>query len=747
MKILKSRDALAIGLLMILWLLFFWRIFTPIERDKASFEQGDFSRQFVAFGAFQYERFSQGEVPLWNPYNNGGFPFIADTQAAVFYPPRLLTIALCRLSGGWSYNALQLEAVFHVLAYSPLMYLFIRRLTLTHPGSEYGAFIGAIVAAYSGFLSGYPPLQLAILEAAIWLPLSAIAILEATRQKEFVWHWILLAGFALGLSWMAGHPQTSWFLTYLMLAWFSYRFYLQRYGWIAFIGASVLMGIVTVGTTAVTLLPGIEYLRLTARPDLGFSAKGNGFPFQDLAQFILPGSVSLFSPLYVGIPALVFVYVAIRDRLPNSLFWFIVAIVGLLHSFGANSALYHALYNILPGLTFFRGQERAAFLVANGLAILAGMGAAQITIGTYSNKRNSILRMLLILLVILGVITLESFIGWQLNLVRDLPRITGIALFSLIVTVAFYGLLRWQLTSPNRFALVLIATVVVFELFTVNMDAESTYDPLPASQQLSIETPPLVQAMFGDAPPAPYRIDGFGGIDGNYASLYGIMDIRGISPLFLNSAQNIIYRDYTNNPLAWELFAVRYIFSEQATFNSVPTTVIAEADENGKHIYLHEISNPRPFAHLVYHTDVVDSDEFAFALLNDPRYQPRESIILLSEAGIELPEQVPDSQQAVITDYKPESFSVEVDTPENALLSVAQVDYPGWQATLDDEPVPILRAYGVLTAIGVPAGEHTIRFTYDPVSYRIGAILSLVTWSVLLILAATIGFRAIKQGN
>src|SRR5688572_29747504 len=173
MKFLKSRDALAIGLLFILWLLFFWRVFTPIEHDKASFEQGDFSRQFVAFGAYQYERFSQGEIPLWNPYNNGGFPFIADTQAAVFYPPRLVTIAFCKLFGGWSYNALQLEAVFHVFAYSLLMYLFIRRLTLTHLGSAYGAFIGAIVAAYGGFLSGYPPLQLAILEAAIWLPSSA----------------------------------------------------------------------------------------------------------------------------------------------------------------------------------------------------------------------------------------------------------------------------------------------------------------------------------------------------------------------------------------------------------------------------------------------------------------------------------------------------------------------------------------------------------------------------------------------
>ena len=70
-----------------------------------------------------------GEVPLWNPYNNGGLPFIADTQAAVFYPPRLLTIGLSSLAGGWTYHALELEMTFHVLAFTLMMYAFVRRLT------------------------------------------------------------------------------------------------------------------------------------------------------------------------------------------------------------------------------------------------------------------------------------------------------------------------------------------------------------------------------------------------------------------------------------------------------------------------------------------------------------------------------------------------------------------------------------------------------------------------------------------
>src|SRR5689334_14019615 len=143
-----TPDVLAVLLLIALWLLFFWRLFTPIKEDQASLEKGDFSGQFVAFGAYQYQRLTAGEVPLWNPYNNGGLPFLADTQAAVFYPPRLATIGLSKLTGGWSYHALELEMTAHVLLYSLLMYLLVRRMTLSKAGSIFGALVAAVVASY-----------------------------------------------------------------------------------------------------------------------------------------------------------------------------------------------------------------------------------------------------------------------------------------------------------------------------------------------------------------------------------------------------------------------------------------------------------------------------------------------------------------------------------------------------------------------------------------------------------------------
>lgn len=741
-SILKNSDVRAITLLVLLWALFFWRLLTPIATDQASFKQGDFSGQFVAFGAYQYERFADGEIPLWNPYNNGGLPFIADTQAAVFYPPRLLTIALSVVAGGWSYHALELEAIFHVLALSFLMYAFVRRLTVKQPGSVLGAFVAAIVVAYGGFTSGYPPLQLALLEAGIWLPLSALGVLEATRQKSLAWRWLVLAGFALGLSWMAGHPQTSFFATYLLVAWLAYRVYVQRMGWLRLILGTALMGVVTLGITAVTFLPGLEYLMRTARADLGFAAKGNGFPFQDLAQFILPGSVSLFSPLYIGLPALILIYIAVRDRLPNSIFWIGAAGIGLIHSFGANTALYHALYNVVPGLRFFRGQERAAFIVAFSLAILAGLGAAHIASWRNSQNRPDVAGLMRGLLALMSIITLGLLLGWLGNVGENFGQHIGTAVFSTLILSLTYIILRAQIHAPRTGLMIVLAGVIVFELFSVNLDADSNYDDIPPAQQLAITPPPIVQTALDAAPQQPFRVDGFRGLQDNYGSMYRVMDMRGISPLFLSTAREIIYRDYINNPLAWELFAVRYVFSERERFSN-ETTIIAEGSDREGRIFLHELRDPRPFAQLIYQADVVDSDAFALALLDDARYNPRESIIILGDPNIELPQHAPDDATATVTSFAPESITIAINTSENGILSLAHVDYPGWRATLNGETVPILRAYGALSAVAVPAGEHTIQLRYDPLSYEIGATLSLATWWGVVILSLLTALQAV----
>jgi Bacterial membrane protein YfhO len=716
-------DVLAIVLLLFLWLFFFWRIFTPIEADQASLKMGDFSGQFVTFAGYQYARFASGEVPLWNPYNNGGLPFIADTQAAVFYPPRLITIALASLSGGWSYNALQLEMTFHVLLYSLFMYAFVRRLTLGREESQFAAVTGAIIGSYGGFMTGYAPLQLAILEAVTWLPLALLGIHEAAGHARPQYKWLVLSGVAYGIAWLAGHPQTSFFTTYLLLAYWGWRIYAQRYRWMTFVSGAALFGLLGAGIAVVQLIPGVEYLAQTTRVGFGYDDKGNGFPIQDIIQFIFPNVVSLFSPLYVGVTALVLAAIALWKRAPQALFWGAVLLIALVWSFGANSILYPALYNTLPGLRFFRGQERAALLVVNSLAILAALGVVTLASWkTIPNHHETLRRALRTFAFIVGGISAILFVAWLGNR-EDYDAFVGYFALSTIVTMVLAFAIPHLIHTKRRNAwLSMILGLVIFELFTVTMDSPATYDSNSSAQQLSMTLPPIIAQVLDD-PATPFRVDGFRGLGDNYGSLYGLMDIRGISPLFLNRAHAIIEGDLPDQ-MAWELFAARYVYTDWNEL-PVPSEIIGQGTDRFGAINVHQLDNPRPFALLVNDYRVA-SEADTLTMLADPSFNPRSSIILNSDPQIDL-STVPTNVNISITNYQPELIELTVETDQSTLLSIAQLDYPGWHATIDDQTTPILRAYGALMALAIERGEHTITLRYDPITYRIGAFISIIS--------------------
>jgi hypothetical protein len=742
----RQANILAVTALVLLWALFFWRVLTPITADQASFKQGDFSGQFVTFGAYQYERFTAGEIPLWNPYNNSGLPFIGDTQAAVFYPPRLITIGLTYLSGGWSYHALQLEAIFHILAYSLLMYALAKRLT----HNTFAALTASIVGSYGGYLSGYPPLQLALLEAGIWLPLVILLIDSAVSEAGVRWRYLWLAGAALGLSWMAGHPQTSWFLTYLSVAYLTFCLW-DRSGWrwSRWMGGVALLGVVSIGTTAVTLLPGAEYLSQTARAGMGYATKTNGFPIQDIIQFLYPNIVSLFNPLYAGVTGLLLALAAFFRPSRTVWFWGGVGLFALLWAFGGNTALFDLLYNTFPGLRFFRGQERAAYLVANSLAILSGYGMMTLL---PNPQHAAVRRVVRSLTVVMGGIAVALALLWM-GFPDDYGTAIGPIMFSLLIVVAVTVVLHTPLVQSQQFLSLCLVGILILELFSVNMGADSNYDDIPVADQLALSPPQSIEPILPIDDTDISRVDGFRGLTDNFGSLYGVYDARGISPLFLDGLYQLQQPPFARpsqfeiNPTFWELNAITYVYSG---FEELPVDsfVITQGADRWGPVYLHQLANPRPFARLVYRADVVDSDEFARALLADPNYQPRQSIILHQESPITLPDEAPSDGTATITDYSPESFTLDIVTKNNAILSLAHPQYPGWQAILNGEPIDVLRAYGGFSAIAVPAGEHTLRLTYRPLSFRIGAMLSLVTWSgSIVVLLSLLVRRTLPNGT
>lgn len=735
----KNPDFTAMVVLAALWLLFFWRLFTPVDADRVSLVEGDFDRQFVTFGAYQYQRFAEGEIPLWNPFNNGGLPFIADTQAAVFYPPRLVTIALCKLTGGWTYNALQLEMIAHVLAYTVFMYALVRRLTASAGHiSVIGALFAAIIAGYGGFVSGYPPLQLALLEAGIWLPLALLGIVEATQSAQFRRGWLLLTGFALGVSWMAGHPQTSWFATYLVVFYLAYRIYSQKHPWRMFFLGVTMIGAVTIGITAVQLFPGFEYLRLTTRTGMGFDAKANGFPLQDVIQFIFPSIVSVWSPLYVGVSGLVLAGVGLAGQKRERIFWSAMTLIALGWSFGKNAALFYALYNLLPGLQFFRQQERAAYLVSNSLAILAGVGVINLYLQrenaqfVHKFKRGLGLLAGVCLLVAVSVFTL--WIGDNDNYRTAL----GIITFITLIIGLLIGIIGQIIRQSRPVWWALLVALLVFELFTINID-NTNYTSIPAEHHAIMIQPPLITQVKEDTA-HPYRVDG-GLMDrhiglygwGNAGSMYGVQDIQGISPLFLAGPSAFIQQTMPP-PVTWEIFAVKYVFTDWEVL-PVESEIIARDYPDGRTLNLHHLQDSRPFALMMYDYVVVD-DGTAYALLADGEVDARQTIILARPPEITLPGGAPEHSSAYVTAFEPEYFVVRTQSTENAILSVAHVDYPGWEVVVDGNPVTPIRAYGALVAIPLEAGAHTITFQYRPQTFYYGALLSLFTWAGLGIVGA-----------
>lgn len=716
-----------------LCLLFFWRDLTPALADRLGFAAGDFSNQFYAFARYEASRLLASELPLWNPYTYAGHPFLADIQSAIFYPISLLTVFLSGLfhPGPFPYRALELEALLHYPLAAWFTYLLAQRLT----GSRVGGLTAAIIFTLSGYLTSYPPLQLAILEVQTWLPLILLLFhLAGTRLAADNWRralpWTLAAGLTLGISTLAGHAQSTLFVVYgslafglfSLLATRSYSFNRRALGSaVGLMAAYLLTGL---GIAAVQILPSLEFMRLSTRAEGSFEIMGSGFTPYDLLQLVLPAVGAPFPALYAGILPLGLAAIALIYYLPRKhsqiVFWSASGFLALLLSFGKHLPVYQLFYLFAPGWRLFRHQERAIVWMILAVAILAGFGAAWLTQqhpGENARLPRRVSWAYVLAIPGAAAVAASFFVRFQAG---------NEALWGFTAATLFLALmLALSAVAVRSRRAWLIILVIVFDLFTITPRSHAgpnLADPFPPR--------PLFDAFSAET--EPFRVFNDQRLPEHYGLIYGLEAIGGASPLKLAGYQTLL--DQVPQARAWELLNVKYILTAQEALPRPAERIAAERIDDAP-AYLYQLSDPGPRAWLVPRAEVEADEARLWQRLASADFDPFEQVLLAAlPVGYPATANAPCNGEITWQTRRPERLILEASTAQPCILVLSELYYPGWRATVDGVTAPILKANGLLRAIALAPGSHLVELSYRPASVTIGATISLLTLAAVLIL-------------
>ncbi|HEY0139496.1 MAG TPA: YfhO family protein [Thermoanaerobaculia bacterium] len=337
----------------------------PMLRDHADYFQP--LRWFTAV------ELREGRLPLWNPYNQSGEPWLANPQTGVFYPPQWLFLALPFPI------AYVLYLLFHVALLGWGAYLLFARSV-----SRGAAMVGAVALMLSG-----PALSLLDvsnnLATFAWIPL--VLWCAATRRP-------IVAGIVLALAFLAGEP--------FFAALAAVMYCVVVVGSSEFLGEDepseelrgtprnprnfkpvVIAAAIAFGLSAIQLLPFLELILASDRLSGDLTAQDilhHSMPLRDWLRIVVPPRLdaSMFDPhlgqhfiliVYVGIvPALlaiVGIATAFRRRLVHG--WLALLLFAVVIATGPLSL------TKLP-VALFRYPARLVPFAAIAIAALAALG-------------------------------------------------------------------------------------------------------------------------------------------------------------------------------------------------------------------------------------------------------------------------------------------------------------------------------------------------------------------------------------
>lgn len=749
---------------------FFWRMVSGDVYQPA--DGGDLVSFLFPTYRFAAQQLAQGTLPLWNPHLYMGAPFISDIQAGFLYPPNLL---LFWLRPDFPYTSMQWLVLGH-LAWAGLgMYVLLRTLRWPmRPMARLAAVFGAVAFQFSDPLLIHLG-NLNLIAVLSWLPWVLAAYDRALAGGRL--RWLVAAAALWTLGNYAGHAQSSLYLGLALTLYTIGKLAQRERGtwstWLPSIGGRWLTVVAMTGLlSAPIVLPALELTFYTAR---------SAFTYQDTIAFSLAPTqlLGLVTPGFFGRgPAL---HWSLWDRVETpyagvatlllalgALFWAPpiqrrrlwvwggIGLFGLLASLGVYAIVHGWLTVLIPGMAQMRAPARfmilwtmsVSVIAAFGIDILIHRGATLLTTAGGLRWRGLIQRGTLIWW---GVVVPLSFFALLLTQENETAFLrASLAALALIFAAIFWTTtgailagVGWGWWTGQR-----AAWLLLFLLF-FDLSAAGAYTDISEREpSTGFDHPAIVEFLRAD--PDLFRIDTRTDIQDLWqpdtAALVGLQDVGGIvNPLMLDHWQAMWEATGGRATRRYDLLNVKYVIVRNGTPLPEGKFELALDAPGDLAVYRNRDFWPRVW--IVHQAQLASDPTNALAQFQADNFDPTRVITILDRRDVldaatpfgPLPDPPPASataDQATVTAYGNHTLAITTDAPAPGFVVLGEIWYPGWQATVNGTPVPVLQADGALRAVPIPAGQASVELRFAPRGWRWGGWLALlaVIWATALLI-------------
>jgi hypothetical protein len=722
---------------------------------------------FREFGARMLRE--TGAVPEWNPFLFGGMPFIAAMHGDIYYPTALLRRVLP------TDTAMNLGFFLHFIIAGLAMYALLRYLRSTWTG----AVVGGIAYQLSGILASMvKPGHDGKLFVSALAPLAFLALLVAVRDGKR-WGYALLAA-VTGLCLVSPHYQMTYYLLVtsgVFALWLAFLDPERRPDMVAVraLAAAALAVGLGVACSAVQALPFLEYIPFSPRgaggPSAGWEyATSFSLPIEELATTLLPQFNGVLEQYwgqnffklhteYVGALVLPLAVLGLTDRDRGPVRWGFLAVLvlALLVAFGSHTPFYRAWYEIMPMMKKVRAPGMAFFLVAMSLALFAGFGTDRLmrrfaVTPVFAGLAFGIPAVLGLLGAVGALQPIAEALAPAELMDRavanaDALRAGGVRL----LVVALLGTIAAVLIAGRRLkgfaAAAALMSLVTLDLWSI--DRQFFAFSAPAAELYAKDA--ITERL--STTPMPYRVlDPFPGTVYEHSILMGL----GIPQVFGYHGNQLRFYDdvwggkniYANLPRLhlWDLWAVRYLLLPEA--QAVPgyhKIVGPITTAQGRTGVLFERDSLPDYARVVA-AAVKVADDQAAATVADPRFPVSDIVILpdtvsgdlpVVQGNASLPPLTPVT--AKVTQWAPGSMRLELSGADArpTYVVVSENWYPGWSATVDGAPAPVLRGNAAMITVPIPPRAKAVELRFHLAASDRGRMISLAAVALVLLLAAT----------